>query len=69
MKDYMHAKGHRSMTTHSLGHRGHRQDGKRSSFPFRVSMSRNPGNHSSISASTLSTTEHNSLWVEQWVEP
>lgn len=48
-------------TSYSLGQRGQRDMGCTSSSPFKISMSRNPGNHSSTRASTLSTTAHSSL--------
>ena len=47
--------------TNSLGQSGHLDMGNTSSSPLRMSRSRNPGNHSSMRASTLSTTAHSSL--------
>ena len=41
--------------------KGQRDNGLTKLSPFNISKSRNPGNHSSISASTLSTMEQSSF--------
>ena len=51
----------RQTHTYSLGQRGQSDMGMTSSTPHVTSTSRNPGNHSSIRISMLSTTLHNNL--------